>query len=145
MPELDDVSSRQQGHSDRQLNRPRGRGHRGGRQRASFDTTLANAPGVKALRYQGPRTDNRAGWAGEHERLLDGYHASDHSIRREVEERLRDRRGLSLDDVWVYVDEGVVTFVGTVPDRDTKLNLEWIADAVPGVRDIDNRLRVPRH
>jgi hypothetical protein len=43
------------------------------------------------------------------------------------------------------VQDGEVTFEGHVPDRGTKFDIEELADAVLGVREVHNRLRVQRH
>ena len=51
---------------------------------------------------------------------------------------------LDVSEVEVTVEAGVVTLAGSVPDRQQKYRVEDIADDVYGVKDLLNRLRVPR-
>jgi hypothetical protein len=47
-------------------------------------------------------------------------------------------------EVSVDVKSGVVTLEGTVEDRRSKYMLEEMVDNVPGVKDVENRLRIQR-
>ena len=49
-----------------------------------------------------------------------------------------------FDDVSAEVKNGVVTLEGTVSDRRSKYMLEEMVDNVPGVKDVENRLRIQR-
>jgi BON domain len=83
-----------------------------------------------------------------------GYRRSDARILGEVCERLAPllaRLDASLAhqhrdpiDVTVSVHDATARLEGTAPVRGMKYHIEDIVAAVPGVRDVDNRLRVPR-
>jgi hypothetical protein len=49
-----------------------------------------------------------------------------------------------VSEVSVEVSNGVVTLDGTVDDRYSKYMLEEMVDSIPGVKDVDNRLRIQR-
>ena len=71
-----------------------------------------------------------------------GYVRSDERIKEDLSERLLRSHELDVSDVTVDVQDGKVTLTGTVPERFMKHRIEDLADACPGVRDIDNRMRV---
>lgn len=73
-----------------------------------------------------------------------GYQRSDERIREEVCERLAGAEYVDVSDVSVDVREGKVTLEGTVPQRRMKHWIEDIVDAVYGVQDVENRIRVRR-
>jgi osmotically-inducible protein OsmY len=73
-----------------------------------------------------------------------GYQKSDERIKDEVCERLTRDPYVDASDFEVEVKDGEVTLVGTVVDRRQKRWAEDIIEAVPGVRDIHNRIRVQR-
>ncbi|MEW6167836.1 MAG: BON domain-containing protein [Pseudomonadota bacterium] len=73
-----------------------------------------------------------------------GYVRADERIREDICEQLMRRPDLEVRDVAVTVVDGVVVLDGTVPQRSMKHRIEDVCDATAGVRDIDNRLRVPR-
>lgn len=56
----------------------------------------------------------------------------------------RFERALAADsrDVAVEVNNGLVMLEGTVLDRHTKYRIEDLAEVCPGVREVDNRIRV---
>lgn len=71
-----------------------------------------------------------------------GYRRSDTSIREELCERLTHDPAIDPSGVEVVVGEGDVLLVGTVDDRETRQRLEDVAYSVPGVRDVNNLVRV---
>ncbi|NOV24825.1 BON domain-containing protein [Cupriavidus necator] len=73
-----------------------------------------------------------------------GYRRSDERVREDVCERLAMNPYIDVGEVTVEVANGVVTLDGTVSERREKYVVEEIADAVFGVTEVDNRLRVQR-
>ena len=69
-----------------------------------------------------------------------GY--ADTSLRDDVAHRIVSEAGEHAHDVTVTVREGIVTLEGPVPERVTKEMLQAVVEACPGVRGVDNRLRV---
>lgn len=67
---------------------------------------------------------------------------ADTSLRDEVAHRIVSQAGDAGLDVTVVVREGIVTLEGPVPERVTREMLQAIVEACPGVRGVDNRLRV---
>jgi hyperosmotically inducible protein len=64
--------------------------------------------------------------------------ASDHEIKRAVENRLS--RNTQLKDVDVRSDAGVVTLTGEVPSIGVSAKASEMARSVPGVRSVKNEL-----
>ncbi|HVY81845.1 MAG TPA: BON domain-containing protein [Steroidobacteraceae bacterium] len=73
-----------------------------------------------------------------------GYQRSDERLREDISERIMEAAHVDSSDVSVNVVGGKVILEGTVPDRYTKHYIEDLADAAPGVQDIENRIRVRR-
>jgi osmotically-inducible protein OsmY len=73
-----------------------------------------------------------------------GYNRSDEDIFSEVCNRLTDHGDIDAREIEVEVEDGEVTISGTVDSRRTKFMVEDTVDSVPGVNDIQNRLRVRR-
>ncbi|PCF91873.1 hypothetical protein CPA46_07650 [Sphingopyxis terrae subsp. ummariensis] len=69
------------------------------------------------------------------------YRRSDERIRDDVNDRLSDDRWVDASDVSVDVGEGEVTLSGEVSDRYAKRRAEDCAEAVSGVRHVQNNLR----
>ncbi|MFC5344522.1 BON domain-containing protein [Brevundimonas staleyi] len=69
------------------------------------------------------------------------YVRSDDRIREDVNDRLADDGNVDATDISVQVSEGEVTLTGTVEDRHAKRRAEDCADAVSGVRHVQNNLR----
>jgi hypothetical protein len=92
--------------------------------------------------------DYRAGEApyrtGVFRRGPKGYQRSDERLKEDISERIMQSGHVDASDVTVNVVGGKVILEGTVPDRYTKHYLEDLADAAPGVQDIENRIRVKR-
>jgi osmotically-inducible protein OsmY len=72
-----------------------------------------------------------------------GYARSDERLREDICEQL-GHSGIDVSDVSVDVSEGRVTLEGTVKDRRSKHAIEDLADDCPGVKDVENRIRVQR-
>lgn len=70
------------------------------------------------------------------------YTRSDESIVDELIARMTDHDQLDATEILLMVEDGVVTLTGEVPERRMKHIAEDLADAVHGVRDIENRIRV---
>jgi osmotically-inducible protein OsmY len=91
------------------------------------------------------RQDAREGdWsAGQHRgRGPKGYSRSDDRIREDVSDRLTDDPHIDASDIEVSVSGGEVTLSGTVDSRFAKRHAEDLAEAVSGVRHVQNNLRV---
>jgi len=84
------------------------------------------APGALHHRGRGPR----------------GYTRSDGRIREDVSDRLTDDTSVNASDIDVAVAGGDVTLNGTVDSRAAKRRAEDVAETVPGVRHVQNNLRV---
>ncbi|RPH45463.1 MAG: BON domain-containing protein [Burkholderiales bacterium] len=70
--------------------------------------------------------------------------AADAAFQDDIRARLAREPDLDAGDVSVTVEDGTVTLVGTVADRPTKHAIESLVDRCPGVRRIDNRIKVMR-
>jgi len=70
------------------------------------------------------------------------YQRSDERIREAVCEMLTDDDRIDASRMEVHVMNADVTLTGLVDDRYTKRLAEEIVESVPGVRDIQNQLRV---
>jgi hypothetical protein len=73
-----------------------------------------------------------------------GYRRSDPRIHEDVCDRLTVHPNIDAREVEVEVSEGKVVLRGEVPDRRSKYLAEDLAEAVLGVLEVDNRLRVQR-
>jgi len=71
-----------------------------------------------------------------------GWQRSDDRIREDVNERLTDHPHIDASEIEVQVQNGEVTLSGTVEERQAKRLAEDIAEAVSGVRDVHNQIRV---
>jgi hypothetical protein len=69
-----------------------------------------------------------------------GYQRSDERIREEI--CLMQTDHIDSSEVAVEVTAAKVTLEGTVPERWMKHAIEDLADACPGVQDVDNRMRI---
>jgi len=103
---------------------------------------------------QGDGYGQRAGQSAERGRGYAGsgyagrgpkdYQRSDDRIREEISDRLTDDDRVDPSDVTVQVQKGEVTLSGTVNSRDQKRCAEDCAEAISGVREVINNLRVAR-
>jgi osmotically-inducible protein OsmY len=73
-----------------------------------------------------------------------GYKRSDARVTEDVCERLTYHPSIDASGIEVKVVDGEVTLSGSVPDRTTKFLAEEVAEHVPGVKDVQNRIRVSR-
>jgi hypothetical protein len=73
-----------------------------------------------------------------------GYRRSDERIHGELCDRLTEAPDVDASDLEVEVREGRVTLSGTVPDRWMKHRAEDLAEAVMGVSEVENVVRVRR-
>jgi len=90
----------------------------------------------------------RSGGASSSARRLvgpKGYRRPDERVREDVCERLAMNPNVDVSDVSVEVSDGVVMLEGTVQARREKYMIEEIAEAVFGVNEVENRLRVQRN
>jgi hypothetical protein len=71
-----------------------------------------------------------------------GYFRSNDRVREDVCQALADEGELDATDIEVEVDRGVVTLRGKVADRGSKRRAETVAEAVRGVEDVQNALRI---
>lgn len=72
------------------------------------------------------------------------YQRSDERIMEEVCERLTDADDVDASNIEVSVSGGTVMLSGAVNDRFAKRRAEDIAEMVPGVKDVQNTIRVSR-
>lgn len=73
-----------------------------------------------------------------------GYQRSDERIKEDINDRLSDDPFVDASDIEVSVEKGEVTLTGRVEDRNEKRKAEEIAEAVSGVLNVENRIRVGR-
>ncbi len=71
-----------------------------------------------------------------------GYQRSDDRIKEDVSEALSRDGDLDASEIEVIVVSGDVTLEGTVPDRESKRLAEDLAEDLPGVKQVQNRLRI---
>jgi hypothetical protein len=77
-------------------------------------------------------------------RTTRNWRRADERIREDVSDRLTDDPRIDASEIEVEVRDAVVTLRGTVDDRDTKYLAEDLCEAVFGVQDVHNELRVAR-
>ena len=71
-----------------------------------------------------------------------GYQRSDQRIFEQVCDHLTDHGDIDASDFEVHVENGVVTFTGTAEDRRQRRMAEDVAESVPGVKYVQNQLRL---
>jgi osmotically-inducible protein OsmY len=71
-----------------------------------------------------------------------GYQRSDERIKEDICERMSQHGQLDASDIEVRVTNAEVTIEGVVTDRHAKRLAEDIAEAVAGVREVHNQVRV---
>ncbi|MFO1184926.1 MAG: BON domain-containing protein [Bauldia sp.] len=71
-----------------------------------------------------------------------GYTRSDERIEEDLADRLTDAPDIDASGIEVAVSSGEVTLTGFVPDRSAKRRAEDLAEAVSGVKHVQNNLRV---
>ncbi|HEY0653218.1 MAG TPA: BON domain-containing protein [Chryseosolibacter sp.] len=70
------------------------------------------------------------------------YTRSDDRIKEDINDKLSDDPFIDASDIDVTVSNGEVTLTGTVDHRSTKRRAEDLAEAVSGVKNVENRIRV---
>lgn len=70
------------------------------------------------------------------------YTRSDERIKEDINDRLSDDPWVDASEIEVTVSSGEVTLTGTVTDRNDKRRAEDLAEAVSGVKNVENRIRV---
>jgi osmotically-inducible protein OsmY len=73
------------------------------------------------------------------------YTRSDERIKEDINDRLSDDPFVDASEIEVTVNSGEVTLTGTVDERSDKRRAEDIAEAVSGVKNVENRIRVSQH
>lgn len=71
-----------------------------------------------------------------------GYTRSDERIREDVSDRLEQHGDIDATEIEVRVSNGEVTLEGTVEDRWMKRLAEDLAEDCPGVKQVNNRIRI---
>ena len=71
-----------------------------------------------------------------------GYQRSDDRVKEQLSDRLMDDDDIDASEISVEVKSGEVTLTGTVNSREEKRAAEEIAEQSPGVREVQNLLRV---
>ncbi len=71
-----------------------------------------------------------------------GYTRSDERIREIVSEALSDDDNIDASQIEVTVRNGEVILSGTVEDRHTKRLAEDVVERLPGVKDVQNQIKV---
>jgi hypothetical protein len=108
----------------------------GGRQRfAGYGQPVSQGDGY------GQRADSGLSYAG---RGPKGYQRSDDRIREEIADRMTDDDRLDASEISIQVQQCEVTLTGTVSSREQKRRAEDLAEAISGVREVTNNIRVAR-
>jgi osmotically-inducible protein OsmY len=71
-----------------------------------------------------------------------GYQRSDERIREDINDRLTDDPYIDATHIRVAVKGGEVTLEGNVDDRESKRRAEDLVEAITGVKDVRNQIRV---
>lgn len=71
-----------------------------------------------------------------------GYQRSDERIHEHINDELSDNGEVDASEIEVKVEQGEVILTGTVTNRETKRKAEDIVEAVSGVKNVENRIRV---
>ena len=69
------------------------------------------------------------------------YRRPDPRIKEDLSERLMWDDEIDASDVEIEVRDGVVLLTGSVQDRRDRWRIDDIAEQVPGVREVTNRIR----
>jgi osmotically-inducible protein OsmY len=70
------------------------------------------------------------------------YSRSDDRIKEDINDKLSDDPFIDASEIDVTVSNGEVTLTGNVDHRSTKRRAEDLAEAVSGVKNVENRIRV---
>lgn len=81
-------------------------------------------------------------WTAHGPQTGKGPKRSDARLQEDVSDQLHDHAWLDARDVEVRVSQGEVTLTGSVATRQDKRLAEELADTVPGLVDVHNRLAI---
>lgn len=73
-----------------------------------------------------------------------GWQRSDERIQEDLSVQLEQHRALDASDIEVKVQDGEVILAGTTSDRHMKRLAEDIAERVPGVKEVQNQIRLSK-
>lgn len=139
---------------DRGPEEPRGLEGRGDDRRAAPDPRRERHARTSAERWGLGRSGARDAWGADLRGAVEaragryagrgprGYRRSDERIREEVCDVLLDAGHVDASQLEVSVQDGEVTLEGNVSDRRMKRDAEDLAETVPGVQQVHNRLRI---
>ncbi len=71
-----------------------------------------------------------------------GYTRSDERIKEDVSDRMTDDAHIDAAEIVIEVSSGEVTLSGTVSDRNQRRRAEDCIEQIPGVKHVQNNLRV---
>ncbi|MDQ3206268.1 MAG: BON domain-containing protein [Pseudomonadota bacterium] len=105
--------------------------------------SVGNAQGNVSRGPVGAGSQDQQG-RGHRGRGPKSYTRPDTSIADEIYSRLTDDDAVDATQILVMVDDAEVTLTGEVPERQMKHRAEDLVDAVRGIKEIHNRIRVDR-
>ena len=112
----------------------------GGRGFSNQGASAQRSQGSSGQSYgQGQTFGQGRGFAG---RGPKGYQRSDERVKEQLSDRLMDDDDIDASEISIEVKNGEVTLSGTVNSREQKRAAEEIAEQSPGVREVQNLLRV---
>lgn len=71
-----------------------------------------------------------------------GYTRTDEKLKDDINERLYHDSHIDASDIDVTVLNGEATLTGTVENKMAKRRIEDVVESIPGIRDVENRLKV---
>jgi osmotically-inducible protein OsmY len=92
--------------------------------------------------YTGQDSSSRGAGRGFSGRGPKGYQRSDERIKEQLSDRLMDDDNIDATEITIEVKNGEVTLNGTVNSREEKRAAEDLAERSPGVREVQNHLRI---
>jgi len=120
---------------------PYGDVQRGRRDDNHEDRGFFERAGDEVMSWFGDRDARRRREQDHRGRGPKNYSRSDERIREDVNDRLTEDVWVDASEIEVSVEGGEVTLSGTVEDRRSKRRAEDCADAVSGVKHVQNNLR----
>jgi hypothetical protein len=114
---------------------------------ADWDESTSRGPWAGQA-YADTWTEPRTGAAQRHwhgRTAMPGFERSDERIREDVCNLICDHPAIDSSEMQVAIERGEVTLEGWVDDRFEKRLAEDLAESVPGVHDVHNRLRTNGH
>ena len=129
--------SDRQNSTDRYRNRDRNE-HEGASLFGDHDGHRTRETGRSDYRHES-RSENRGAYAG---RGPKNYQRSKERIYEDVCDRLYIDDRLDASEIEVNVDNNEVVLTGTVTSKEAKRRAEDLAESIPGVRNVENRIKV---